>query len=177
MTREDDSYKRDVAHAFALWWRRWVQRATHALGSPDDAEDAVSTAFVRALERQGTYDPTRAPVAAWLTAIVRNEITDRQRARARMRVVALTATAHEDDAHSPEAVAERREEWEWLATALARLPERDARVLALRFGQGLSNREIARLLDAKEHTVSVWILRAVRRLRTILKEETPHAHE
>lgn len=177
MAAHDDSHTQEVALAFAAWWRRWVGRATHALGSRDDAEDAVSSAFVRALERRQTYDPARAPVAAWLTAIVRNEITDRQRARTRSPSVALDSDAHADDAESIEAAVERREEWAQLAAALAHLPERDAQIIALRFGQGLSNCEIARLLDAKEHTVSVWVLRAVRRLRTMLEEEPTHAHE
>lgn len=58
-----------------------------------------------------------------------------------------------------------------LAQALARLPVRDRQVLALRFGQGLTNREIARLLDANERTVSVWILRALRRLKPLVNVE------
>lgn len=70
----------------------------------------------------------------------------------------------------PAAWVEQHEGQTQLLTALAHLPERDRHLLALRFGHRLTNRAIARLLHADERTVSVWILRAMRRLRVLLEE-------
>lgn len=166
-----DARQREFTLAFRTHWQRFVGRARASLGSTDDAEDAVSSAFTRALERHATYDPDRAPLPTWLAVIVRNEVTDRLRARARLHTADITAAERLAATDDVAAMAEDEEQRAWLRGALQRLPERDRRLLALRFGQGLTNRAIARLLDADEHTVSVWILRAMRRLKAMRESE------
>jgi RNA polymerase sigma factor (sigma-70 family) len=52
-----------------------------------------------------------------------------------------------------------------LLQGLERLNERDQEVITLKFAGKLSNKEIGEIMDMKEKTVSVALLRAMRRLR------------
>lgn len=52
------------ARAFRDHWHRLVRNAHAALGSRDEAEDAVSSAFTRALDHRAAYDPARASLPA-----------------------------------------------------------------------------------------------------------------
>lgn len=168
MVRNEDASEQLFARVFASHWRRFVRSACAPLGSADEAEDAVSTAFIRAYERRASFDARHASLPTRMAAIVHNEVIDRLRRRARLPLVGLAAA---EQLTSGEDVAATVERHEALAQALARLPARDRQVLALRFGQGLTNREIARLLDADERTVSVWILRALRHLKPLINAE------
>lgn len=168
MALNEDASGQSFARAFAAHWRHFVRSARAPLGSADEAEDAVSAAFTRAFERRSSFDARRASLPTWLAAIVRNEVTDRLRRRARLPTMNLAAAEHLLSVEDVEAMVGQHEE---LAHALARLPARDRQLLALRFGQGLTNREIARLLGADERTVSVWLLRALRRLKPLVTPE------
>lgn len=168
MARDEDFFEQAFSRVFVSRWWRFVRDAHAPLSSPDEAEDAVSAAFARALERRASFDARRGSLATWMAAIVRNEVIDRLRRRARVPITYLAAA---DDLAGNEDVETVVAHHEGLASALARLPERDRQLLALRFGQGLTNREIARLLHANERTVSVWLLRALRRLQPLIDHE------
>jgi RNA polymerase sigma-70 factor (ECF subfamily) len=168
MARNEDASEQLFARLFVSHWHRFVRSARAPLGSADEAEDAVSAAFTRAFERRATFDARRASLPTWMAAIVRNEVIDRLRRRTRLPTADLAAAEQLASGGEIEATVEQHEA---LAQALAQLPARDRQVLALRFGQGLTNREIARLLDADERTVSVWILRALRRLKPLVDVE------
>lgn len=160
----------EFTRAFRLHWGRFVGSAQAALGSRDEAEDAVSAAFARAYERRATFDAGRGSLAGWLAVIVRNEVTDRLRGRTRRPASPL---APGDEIASDEDVAatvERAETQARLMDALARLPDRDRQLIGWRFGHGLTNREIARRMGADERVVSVWMLRAMRRLKPLMEE-------
>jgi RNA polymerase sigma factor (sigma-70 family) len=168
MARGEGFSEQALSHVFIAHWRRFVRDAHAHLGSPDEAADAVSAAFTRALERRASFDAGRGSLATWMAAIVRHEVIDRLRRRARVSVTYLATT---DDLASSEDVETTVEHHEGLARALTHLSERDRQLLALRFGQGLTNREIARLMGANERTVSVWLLRALRRLQPLIDPE------
>jgi RNA polymerase sigma factor (sigma-70 family) len=53
---------------------------------------------------------------------------------------------------------------------LAHLSERDREVISLKFAGRLGNKEIGQIMDLKEKTVSVVLLRAMRRLQQAVKE-------
>ena len=61
--------------------------AVVALRDRGAAEDCVQETFLRAWRARDRFDPARASVRTWLFAILRNVITDAQRASARRPVV------------------------------------------------------------------------------------------
>jgi len=161
----------DLASAFVIWWHRFVRHAAMRLDSAAEAEDAVSSAFTHAYEHRHRYDKDRATLGTWLTTIVRNEVTGRLRKRAHEGgVVGEVAETYASD-DDLEALVLEREQGERLARNIARLPSRDQLIINLRFARGLTNRQIARELDENERTVSVWLLRALRRLKELMEED------
>ena len=56
---------------------------------------------------------------------------------------------------------------------MAGLDERERDLIALRFGSGLSHREIARMTNLTDSHVGVILHRALRKLRQTLQTETP----
>ncbi|MGE5138842.1 MAG: RNA polymerase sigma factor, partial [Rudaea sp.] len=71
----------------------------------------------------------------------------------------------------PEEQAAKDADVERLALLLARLSPRQRELLALKYGAGLTNREIARLLDLSESNVGTILFRAVQDVRVHWEEK------
>ena len=67
---------------------------------------------------------------------------------------------------SPEADEERRSDLARLAKLTTSLPDRERDLIALRYGAGLSNRAIARLVGLSESNVGTILHRTVQTLRS-----------
>ena len=106
--------------------------------------------------------------ATWVFTIARNVATDHFRTR---RATASLADAGEvsADVLSPEAAFEQREHFARLARHIGQLPEREQEVLALKYGAGMSQQEIAALTGLTVSHVGVIVHRAVKQLRATLE--------
>ena len=146
--------------------------------NPQDAEEIVADAFVRAYQALGRYPAERVRVLAlrpWLYQITRNVFRNRVRGR-RLPFVQLDQRGEEtrltyadDTAKRPDALAERAQLRNILASHVAALPERERVVVVLRHVQGLGYGEIANMLNQPVGTVKANVHRGVRRLRTVLE--------
>jgi RNA polymerase sigma factor (sigma-70 family) len=65
----------------------------------------------------------------------------------------------------PETQMIQKEMLQQLFECLKRLSERERQIVALRFGAGTRNKDIATIMGLKEHSVSVTLMRALERLR------------
>jgi RNA polymerase sigma factor (sigma-70 family) len=131
-----------------------------------DAEDAAQEAFLKAWRALPRFR-LGAPFRPWLLAIVANEARSRARAAGRRagreeRALSLEPPAVDAGPEAAVLVAERRAA---LRGALARLPERDRTVLALRYLLDLSEAETAAALGCRRGTVKSRVSRALSRLR------------
>lgn len=133
------------------------------------AEDAAQEGFIRAYRSLGRFDATR-PFRPWLLRIVVNVAKNRVRAEQRNLHLTLRAPVTEtsDDAGPDAVLAEERRVA--LVKALARLPERDRVMIACRWFEDMSEREIAVTLGIRPGTVKSRLSRAMARLRTELAE-------
>ncbi|MGH7729193.1 MAG: RNA polymerase sigma factor [Vulcanimicrobiaceae bacterium] len=140
---------------------RLAQRLTR---DPDEARDIVQESFLRAYRRLADLDPAR-PFARWLSVIARNVALDelRRRRRAARSAFRYDPLALPDP--GPEELAIRNAEAARIRRALARLPERYRKPLALYYVRGFRYREIALELAIPLGTVKTFISRAKRRLR------------
>lgn len=128
------------------------------------AEDLTSITFEKAWRARDRYRRDLAKFSTWLFAIARNVAADHFR-RTRIEVPIDEALEHPADG-TPEDEAVRRSEFQRLTILLAALPERDRELLALKYGAGLSNREIARVTGLSESNIGTIVHRAIGALRT-----------
>lgn len=138
-----------------------VFRAAYRItGNASDAEDVLQTVFLRLAGR----DPSALPVEnqdSYLRRAAVNAALDIARRRGRSR-----ETSSEEplpDRGQPE--PDRQELRDCLRQALGRLAPREAEVFTLRFLEGYSNTEIARMLRLSRVSVAVIVHRARRRLQ------------
>jgi RNA polymerase sigma-70 factor, ECF subfamily len=141
--------------------------ARRLMQDPDDADDLVQDAFLRALERIETFDTSRA-FEPWFTRLLVNLGRDLHRKQ----------KVRHSDAHDPDAIpggvrpdreVERSDLRRSLAQALETLSERQRLVLTLFEIDGRSTEEIAGMLGVTQVTVRWHLHQARRTLRTALK--------
>lgn len=147
-------------------------RAACLVGSPDEAEDAVQEAFVKAYRALATFHQGR-PFRPWLLRIVTNEARNRRRAGGRRMALALRVIEDRpagDAAPSPEAAVLVHERRAALAAAIGRLRDEDRLVVTCRYLLELSEAETAQTLGLPAGTVKSRLARSLARLRVDLAE-------
>jgi RNA polymerase sigma-70 factor (ECF subfamily) len=145
--------------------RRVYSFVAFHVGHGPAAEDITSDVFERAVRYRSSYDPAKGTPVTWLLGIARRSI-----AGARFEAASGDSALEElSDGRSLEDETVRRLE---LEQALGRLDERERDLLALRYGAGLSSREIGGFLELEPNAVDVALHRARSRLKTDLADET-----
>lgn len=144
--------------------RKVYAYVAYRIGHGPDAEDITSEVFERALRYQASYDSARGDPLSWLIGIARRRIAEAGASSA------LPVSERIDDA-APGDLESETVGRITLATALARLDDRDRELIGLRYGADLSARTIAALLDLKTNAVEVALHRAKARLRAELERE------
>jgi RNA polymerase sigma-70 factor (ECF subfamily) len=169
------------AELVARHQRRAGRIAFHYLRDSAEVDEAVQDAFVRAYSHLSTFRE-ELPFEVWFTRILINGCLDRIKARTRRErwLVAMPESPHANtdfaervagSGPSPEDQLLSRERRQRLATALAKLPERQRSVFMLSHYEGCTSREVSALTGLNESTVRVHLFRAIRRLRTLLAPE------
>jgi len=131
--------------------------AYRVTGNAADAEDVLQTVFMRLTRREPRIDNPE----SYLRRSAVNTALDLVRARHDSSVVEL-------DRLPARAQHEQGELRENLRRALATLPERTAEMFALRFLEGLTNPEVARVMGLSQIVVAVTLHRTRRKLQQIL---------
>lgn len=171
---QDSAPALDLAQRFREYYPRLYNYLRYRLSSLQEVEDIIDTVFERAYSRRGQFDPTRGTFAAWLFRIAQNELTNHFRQHQRRSAWETGAEIPLDLAApmaSPETQIVHQEQLVQLLQGLAQLGERDQEIISLKFASKLSNKEIGEIMEMKEKTVSVVLLRAVRRLREQVEKE------
>jgi len=160
-SRFADLYEANFERVYAYVARRVRDR--------DEAQDLTADVFHLALKNLPRFEWRGVPFAAWLFRIAANEIADRSKNLAKRRV-------HERDAVSQESVdrvgvaagAEEAERCAKLFKLVERLPRDQSRVIAMRFAEDKSIREIATALGRSEGSVKQLQFRGLQNLRVRL---------
>ncbi len=133
-----------------------------------EAEDLTSDVFMRALKAMPRYEPRQA-FLAWLYRIARNAVIDRAR-RGNRQVSFEDALEHPgaDRIVEPDAEVLAHADNTTLRAALAKLTPLQQEVVVLRYLEGYSTQEIARIVGKREGTVRGIQFRAIGALRQII---------
>jgi RNA polymerase sigma-70 factor, ECF subfamily len=149
---------------YSAYFPRVYAFTCYRVGSAHDAEDLVASIFMKVVEEIGHFKWRHDnSFAAWIFRIAHNQVSNYHRTRQRE-----GEQLHLDDmpqiaAHAllPEESVLRKETFAHLYGLVDSLPARRREVITLKFFGGLSNREIALILDLDERTVASNLCRAL----------------
>ena len=133
-----------------------------ALGRTPDVEDVFQETWIRVVRSAHRYDPEQR-FSAWLFAIAWNLVKDRWRRTVTTEDVDLAALASPE--RSPEERAMDADRAERVRDMVARLPERLAQAILLRYFEELSEKEMAERLGIPLGTVKSRIHHGLRMMR------------
>ena len=151
----------ELDRAYRAYHGMVFRTAYRITGNAADAEDALQTVFLRLLRREPRAEPLENE-ESYLRRAAINAALDVMRARQTDRAVELTDVpnlAHDNPGEL------RQELRQALGRALAQLKPRPAEIFALRFLEGFSNAQIARMLGISPVLVAVIVYRTRQQLR------------
>jgi RNA polymerase sigma-70 factor (ECF subfamily) len=133
----------------------------------DLAQELTASTCLRALERLNQFNPRRGSLKNWIFGIARNQLREHLRTQRRRPTPVSLSDAVEclitDD--GPERDYDRREMFMEVLSHIDSLGEREREIIALRYGAGLSNAEIAPMLEITSNHVAVLLARAIATLK------------
>lgn len=180
LSGERDAARERFGSLVTLLQRRALRVAYHYLRDAADADEVVQDAFVKVFLHIEQYRE-ELPFDVWFTRIVVNACLDRLKSRARQqRWIVNTATEDQDERPVEQVAATDpsseqrllvRERWQRVAEAVAGLPGRQRLVFTLSHVDERTAAEISAATGMSPATVRVHLFRALRKLRTLLKDK------
>jgi len=139
---------------------------SYRVGDRTTSEELTSDIFNKAISSFSRFDSSRASFSTWIFSIARNTLIDYYRGKGRARQlennlkmqVVMSSTTPEEDASV-------REERRKLRDCLTKLNDSERELIALKFGSGMNNREIAGLTGRSDSNVGTILCRIIRKLR------------
>lgn len=159
---EKDKLKFDLI--YHTYRHMMYRRAYRILRNKQDAEDAVHEAFITVSKNFEKFsDPMCHKTKSYLVHIIDSRAVDLYRKRSTHPTVDLDTawSIGREDQYTDDA----------LANCILRLPEKQRSVIVLKYAQGLSNKEIGKLLGMTQAAVRKTEQRAKEQLEQYCKEE------
>jgi RNA polymerase sigma-70 factor (ECF subfamily) len=157
--------------AFQLLVQRHIDRgyaiALRIVGNAADAEDVVQDTMLKVWSHRGRWQHGRAKFSTWLYRVISNRCIDLRRKPRSEDVDAVPEMA--DPQPDASAMIERNEVRDLLEAAMQRLPEQQRLAVILSYHEGMSNGEIAEVMDTTIAAVESLLKRGRQQLRELLR--------
>lgn len=180
LSGERDAARDRFGSLVTLLQRRALRVAYHYLRDAADADEVVQDAFVKVFLHIEQYRENL-PFDVWFTRIVVNACLDRLKSRARQQRWIVSTATDDNDERPVEQVPSTdpsneqrllvRERWQRVAVAVAELPDRQRLVFTLSHVDERSAAEISAATGMSPATVRVHLFRALRKLRSLLRDK------
>jgi RNA polymerase sigma-70 factor (ECF subfamily) len=162
-------------HALEALYNRYSRPifslALKILGDREVVEEVVQEVFLRLWTRAYGYDPQRGKLLSWLLTITHHRAIDelrRRRSQPETDGLQEQLAAVEDTDADPSKSLAQVEEREAVQQALAQLPEAQRRPIQLAYYGGLTQVEIAQLLQEPLGTIKTRMRLGMQKLRGLL---------
>jgi RNA polymerase sigma-70 factor (ECF subfamily) len=151
---------------YELYLEELYRYVFYRINHKEDTEDLTEQVFLRAWASLPGYRG-EVPFKSWIYRIARNAVVDHYRARKPEVALEEQALPVDGDNH-PQELALAQETRELLAEAISRLSALHQDVLIMRFINGLSTEETARILERNVGTIRVLQHRALKGMKSYL---------
>ena len=170
-----DKVTKDAAEIFAELYEHYLPKVfryiSYQVGNMDLAEDLTSGVFEKTLTKLDSYRSDKASFSTWIFSIARNAVIDHHRTEKRNTTISMEETSEPASQEaSPEEEAIKKDELQRLDTYLRHISHQERDIISLKFGAGLSNRQIAKSLHLSESNVGTILYRATCKLKDKFKE-------
>lgn len=132
-------------------------------GDDRTAEDLTSTTMMHAWRSREQYNSELGTFQVWFFSIARHVVVDHFR-KSRP-TVPLDAVYELASDFSVEQEAQKQRDFERLYAKLTQLTEREQELIALKYGAGMTNREVAATTGLTESNVGTLLHRTIKKLR------------
>ncbi len=158
------------AHLYGCYVNKIFRYVYGKIGKFAEAEDLTAQVFMKAWQALGRYRRTEYPFSAWLFRIAHNLVVDYFRTR--RETLSIEGLPFEIDAgtESLDTVAQRTLTATDLRKAIAQLTEAQRQVIVLKFLEGYSTGETARIICKDEGAVRALQHRALIALKRACDE-------
>jgi len=148
--------------------------ALRVLGNPQDAEEVVQDAFLKAFAALAQFQRA-AKFSTWLYRIVYNTALTKKRSRPLLSDLPSTTEITEEHSVTGDGweAVRHADQQKYLALALARLPPEDALVLTLHYLGEQSIAEMCVILGKKTSAIKMQLLRSRKQLEQALTQLLP----
>ena len=168
--RAAQSGDRDAfAHLLERYWDRLYRWLYHLTRDRHTAEDLTQETFLKALGAMHSFQPGT-NFRAWIFRIGHNNFVNQKRSEKRTKHQ-LPEDAAAPDVGGVETTTEHREVLEVVNKAVAELPADFRAAIMLRAEEGLSFKEVAKILGTTEETARWRVFKARQRLMKVLSPE------
>jgi RNA polymerase sigma-70 factor (ECF subfamily) len=157
------------ARLIERYWDRLYRWLYHLTRDRHTAEDLTQETFLKALAAINSFRPG-SNFRAWVFRIGHNNFVNQKRAERRTKHPLPEETAG-PELGVAEATTEHREALEAVSKAVADLPSDFRAALLLRVNEGLSFREVAKILNTTEETARWRVFKARQKLMKVLAPE------
>ncbi len=164
--------------AFGALYERYVFKVfRHVYYLTSDlhtAEDLTAQTFLKALEAIPRYEMRGVPFLAWLLRIAYNLTVNHKKVRANGTAPLPETVEVQGTLYSPEASCEAKADGEHVWEGVRTLRGDQRQVIVMRFVDGLSYSDVAKMLGKSIGTVRVIQYRALSALRRRLEDDLGH---
>ena len=130
----------------------------------EDAEDLVSEVFLYCYSHYGDYDPEKSSITTWLYLIVNSRVKNYYRDHVTYADYESVVDTVQDQSIDLDAGIYLEQLHDVLMKAIKTLPERQQKIVMMRYFQNYSSEEIARYLGTTPGNVRVLLSRALDKL-------------
>ncbi|MBT2292776.1 sigma-70 family RNA polymerase sigma factor [Paenibacillus albidus] len=162
--------KEEFTQMYDTYYQRVYKYICYRINNHHAAEDICSQVFESVMCKYYSFSQEKSNFEVWLFAIVRNAVTDYYRAQKKRSYSSLDSLLELIfPKPSPEELAIREDDNQALFKALAKLREKERNLIAMKYGAGLKNAEIAQIMGVSESNIGVVLYRSLKKLHVSLK--------
>ncbi|OMC70336.1 RNA polymerase subunit sigma-24 [Paenibacillus odorifer] len=169
-SREAIMSKEEFTRMYDTYYQRVYKYISYRINNHHVSEDICSQVFETVMCKYYSFSQEKSNFEVWLFAIVRNAVTDYFRAQKKRSYTSLDSLLELIfPKPSPEELAIREDNNQALFKALSKLREKERNIIAMKYGAGLKNSEIAQIMGVSESNIGVVVYRSLKKLHISLK--------
>ena len=147
-------------------YSRVLYYVRNKIGSNEDAEDLVSEVFLYCYNHYSDYDPEKSSITTWLYLIVNSRVKNYYRDHVTYADYEVVSQTMQDERIDLDQGVYLEQLHSFLLKAISKLPERQQKIVKMKYFEDLSGEEIAEKLGITPGNVRVLLSRALNKLST-----------